>query len=933
MKIVFKKVLSMVLSVGIAASTVPMGFCLSAQAADTKTAYTLQESTAPTGLQANLTFPDWAGYVDDTLIMNNKYSFKGYRGQGTMYITCKNIKSARFFINGHEMDISTALNNNGKTYKLDISNYTTNGTNSLQINDFNPSTGTINVKIPYPTVISGKAADVNVSQDNLNLIDTLINNDVKYGFTSAELAVIKDGVMIKNSAYGSLNSYNQDGTKKTDSQKVTTNTLYDLASNTKMYATNYALQKLTSEGKISINDKVTKYFPEFKDGANDPIKGKADLTLKEIMEHQAGFPADPQYFNDHYNQTTQKTDPNVSNTLFSQDKATTIKRIMATPLTYVPGTNTKYSDVDYMLLGLIVEKVTGQNLDTYVENNIYKPMGLKRIMYNPLQKGLGVNDCAATELNGNTRDGAVNFVNIRKNTLQGQVHDEKAYYCMGGVSGHAGLFSTAGDLAKLCQVMLNGGGYGGSKFFDKNTIAQFTKRKDSSSVWGLGWWREGDQGRPWYFGVDSSENTIGHQGWTGTLTMIDPDKNLVIVLLTNKINSPVIDKKANPNDFAGNKFTTATLGTIPEIVYQAINNYSDKAVNANIAAMVTEKMKLYNEEKGEYDQKAVLQAVYPLVDTAINRAETCTSKETIDYAKSSFAQLPQEADQKISAAFAKRIAALHTFKSDTNHDLVVNDSYTFRITSLDGEVPAMTFDKKNVFTQQMVNHSGNDYYIKITAVGKKGDSCGISVNGEKMLTATVGTNNSQNGNAAVKCDTDYAFTLPQGEEYTYRFEVSGSQKQNLAIYPTNTSVLQPLRCKKTVEKDHDVYYYTVKAVGAAGSKAAVYTRLPGQKSVTHGTAMIKAAAVKCDTDYAFILPYGKAYTYRFEVLSAQGQNLAIFPTDTSVLQPVRCQKTAENGHDVYYYTIKAVGTAGSKATVYTRLPNQQAVKHGAATVK
>lgn len=659
MKKLSKKMLVLLVASAVVLSTVPTGLTSSAHTVQTeRMPYITLAKSVPSGLQANVTFPDWAGYVDDTLLMNSIYSFKGYKGQGTLYVTCNNLQSAKLFVNGKQVDLSGLCRNSGKTYQMDISRLTVNGTNTVQVNGCTPDSGTVNIKIPYPTVVSGSASSVKVDQDKLKLIDTIIGNDVKYGFTSAQLAVIKDGVMIKNTAYGTVNAYNQDGTKKTDSPKVTTNTLYDLASNTKMYATNYALQKLVYEGKININDKVTKYFPEFTDGADDPIKGKADLTLKEIMEHQAGFPADPQYFNDHFNQATQKSDPNVNNILFSQDKSTTVQMIMKTPLQYVPGAKTQYSDVDYMLLGLVIEKVTGETLDQYVEGSIYKPLGLKNILYNPLQKGFQANDCAATELNGNTRDGAVHFTNVRTNTLQGQVHDEKAFYSMGGVSGHAGLFADASDLAKLCQVMLNGGGYGGTKLFNQNTIDEFTKRKDALATWGLGWWREGDHGRPWYFGVESSKDTVGHQGWTGTLTMIDPAEDLVVVLLTNKINSPLIDNKADANDFLGNKFTTSTLGTIPELVYQAIQQTDDQAMDANIAEMVSEKMKLYREEANQYDGKAVLQATYPLVDTVITRAEQRKTVDTIAYAKKAVSLLPDNVDAAIVSAFNKRIQEL-----------------------------------------------------------------------------------------------------------------------------------------------------------------------------------------------------------------------------------------------------------------------------------
>lgn len=737
MKVIPKKILGVVLSASMVFSAAPV--CFGSAAVYAASPVTLAESV-PSGLQADCTFPDWAGYVDDTLLMNNRYSFKAYKGQGVLYIKCTDLSSTRFFVNGKQIDISAACKNSGKTYKVDISAYTVNGSNTLQINDYAPATGKIEVKIPYPEVIAGTAQSVGMDTDELNLIDTIISNDVKYGFTSAQLAIIKNGVLVKNTAYGTVNAYNQNGTRKTDSAKVTTDTLYDLASNTKMYATNYAMQKLVSEGKVSINDKVTKYFPEFQDGANDAIKGKADLTLKEIMEHQAGFPADPQYFNDHFDQAAQKSDPNVDNILYSQDKKTTIQRIMNTPLIYQPGTQTKYSDVDYMLLGLIVEKVTGQNLDQYVENTIYKPMGLTHIMYNPLQKGFGVQNCAATELNGNTRDGAVSFKNVRTNTLQGQVHDEKAYYCMNGVSGHAGLFADAGDLAKLCQVMLNGGGYGGNKFFDKNTIAEFTKRKDALPTWGLGWWREGSYGRPWYFGVESSDDTIGHQGWTGTLTMIDPKNDLVMVLLTNKINSPLIDNKSNANDFVGNKFTTATLGTIPDLIYQSINHASETAVNANVSEMVSEKMKLYRAHADKYDGKTILQAAYSLVDTAVTRAEQKKTTETRDYAKKAISQLDTSiADASVVAEFQKRLGAVKTYSSDTTSNITVKGSYTFKITSKNGKAPVFTLGTSNVFKYSLVKKSGSDYYFKITVTAKKGTRAGIYVNGEgRLLIATVG---------------------------------------------------------------------------------------------------------------------------------------------------------------------------------------------------
>ena len=110
-------------------------------------------------------------------------------------------------------------------------------------------------------------------------------------------------------------------------------------------------------------------------------------------------------------------------------------------------------------------------------------------------------------------------------------------------------------------------------------------KKEDAANWGLGWWREGDNQRCWYFGTQAPSNTIGHQGWTGTLTMIDPVENLVVVYLTNKINSPVTDKAANPNKFNGNWYTASTLGFVAQLLYQGLQNHGTDPNNAYSALL------------------------------------------------------------------------------------------------------------------------------------------------------------------------------------------------------------------------------------------------------------------------------------------------------------------------------------------------------------
>lgn len=580
--------------------------------------------------------------MDDTLAMNSLYSFDGYADQGELYVTlASGVTSLRLFVNNAEVD--TSAMKGGSTYKVDISDLTVNGTNTVQVSAITPSTleGAVTVSIPDPTVITGLPSDVGMDEGVLGIIDDFIASEVKYGFSGAQLAVVKDGKLVYSNAWGTVNAYNPDGTPKADSPAVTTDTLYDLASNTKMYATNYAIQYLVANSKnynnFSINDPITKYFPDFVNSTieikYDTANGtgapdletakawKAELTVADILQHQAGFAPDPQFHNDKFDQVTQTPDPDTDNVLYAIGKDAVAEAICKAPLVYEPGTKTVYSDVDYMLLGLIVEQVTGKDLNTFLKETFWQPLGLTHITYNPLDNGFTANDCAATELNGNSRDGAIDFTGNRTGTIQGQVHDEKAYYAMGGVSGHAGLFANAEDLATLAQMMLNPSGYGSNRLFSTNVNEYFTSRKNSSATWGQGWWRQADCGRPWYFGVQASRNTIGHQGWTGTLTAIDPEQDLIVVYLTNKINSPVTDNTVNANQFDGNWYTASTLGFVTNILYQGITANSaagdiQPALDALLGDMAMDKLRLAAAEDLEDADHPLMRAANSIAELA-----------------------------------------------------------------------------------------------------------------------------------------------------------------------------------------------------------------------------------------------------------------------------------------------------------------------------
>ena len=554
---------------------------------------------------------------DNSILTNSFYRFIAYQNQGSLLIKSDDISEFKLFVNGEEAKVTDVPT---QTWvKLDISSLTQNGTNYLQIlaNRENEQSH-LSVKIPYPVLVENTEA----YEDNssFKLIDDIIEAEIQHGFPSAQIVIIHNGQIVKKNSYGRVNRYNQDGSENAESEFVTDDTLYDLASNTKMYATNLLIQYFVSKGEISVDQKISEFIPEFKDRANDKIKGKSDLTIRDLLEHQAGFPADPQYHNNNYDAKAEDFYGKDANALYTQSKEQMLSKIIETPLEYQPGTDTKYSDVDYILLGIILEKISGKDLDSLAKEIVYEPLSLDHLTFNPLNHGFDKSQIAATELNGNTRDGVINFNNIRKETIQGEVHDEKAFYSMEGVSGHAGLFGNASDLAVLTQLILNKGGYGEVQLFDSSTLEQFIKPKNTSNSYGLGWRRNGDNLYAKVFSPLVSNQAIGHTGWTGTLTIIDPDNHLAIVLLTNKKNSPVIDNKENPHRFDGDKFLSGGYGLIATLAASGTLQNETVATEYEIIELVDTKYQLIQSHK-DYNTKADKASLLALYEVLESRSE------------------------------------------------------------------------------------------------------------------------------------------------------------------------------------------------------------------------------------------------------------------------------------------------------------------------
>jgi CubicO group peptidase (beta-lactamase class C family) len=392
---------------------------------------------------------------------------------------------------------------------------------------------------------------------NEQIIDEFIEKEIEEGFPGAALLIIRHGKILKQTVYGYKLKYNEYGTIIEQSQLLTLDTMFDLASLTKMYATNYALMQLVEQEKLNVDDPINKYIPEYS-GCNPQNEYRETRLVKDLLTHTAGYAPTIEFY-----------DPGrVSQDLYSQDKFKT-EEIIKTKLGFERPRGSDqlpvYSDIDYMLLGLIVERISGMSIDEYVKINIYQPLGLKHTLFNPLNNpSYQKSDFAATELIGNTRNGTINFPNVRTQVIQGQVHDAKSFHSMNGLSGHAGLFSNLHDMAILIQIMLSYGTYQNIHFWNKSVQDLFLTPHELDPSFGLGWRLNCNRSLPW-FGLYASNEAYGHTGWTGNCSVIDPKYSIGIVLLTNKRHTPCIN-----GIFEGEKYEIGNYGKIMTLIYESM---------------------------------------------------------------------------------------------------------------------------------------------------------------------------------------------------------------------------------------------------------------------------------------------------------------------------------------------------------------------------
>jgi len=371
--------------------------------------------------------------------------------------------------------------------------------------------------------------EVGIATNRLNKIDQIAENSIDLGvFPGCQILVAKEGKIIYNKAFGH-HTY----AKK---QAVKTEDLYDLASITKAAGTTLAAMKLYEELQLDLNAPIRTY-----------ISGRSSLyytRIRHLLTHTSGLQANvpiAKYI------WWAKENENSCDTLFCDNfnppytikvaedlyfNENEVEKIWEDAFSVRPRRKRyyRYSDLNFILLQRIIEKQTQQDLDEYLNKSFYEPMGLRRFLFNPLDK------YPAHHIAPTVVDTA-----WRHQVLRGDVHDECAAL-LGGVAGNAGLFSNAEDLAAVFQMLLNEGTYGGTQYFAPSTVDKFTSKYPKSRR-ALGFDVPNFKGKYPAYAKSTSASTFGHTGFSGTCVWADPERDLLFIFLTNRIHPNKYNKK------------------------------------------------------------------------------------------------------------------------------------------------------------------------------------------------------------------------------------------------------------------------------------------------------------------------------------------------------------------------------------------------------
>ena len=350
-----------------------------------------------------------------------------------------------------------------------------------------------NGNLPGPKIIQVMPGEIGISNKKLNqLLEESVKNKAWPG---GVLLAAKDGKIFAKEAFG-FHTYDK-------KRETRTSDIFDLASITKVISTTSAIMKLVENEKLNLDDPVVKYLPDFKGKQIKYFDQKSKITIRNLMTHTAGLAPFKQFY------LMESSKEGRLDSLYNSEPETKI------------GEKVIYSDIGLIMLGKLVEKVGSVTLDKFVDSLIFTPLGMNSTYFNPPQEKL--HRIVPTEISDQYRFGLIH----------GEVHDENAH-SIGGVAGHAGLFSTAQDLARFSQMMLNRGIYGWARIFKKETVNLFTQRANivEGSSRCLGWDSPDGEASG---GVYLSDKSFGHTGYTGTSLWIDPENQITVILLTNAV--------------------------------------------------------------------------------------------------------------------------------------------------------------------------------------------------------------------------------------------------------------------------------------------------------------------------------------------------------------------------------------------------------------
>jgi beta-N-acetylhexosaminidase len=373
--------------------------------------------------------------------------------------------------------------------------------------------GHLPVTIPGVQLKAGYGIEVPADPMKLQPLDVRGEAQLRPAFDVVEAAIKDQAFSGATLAIGyrgkvSLHSFGK-LTYDAKSPDVAISTMYDIASLTKVVATTTIVAKL-AEGdfpvRLDLDANIERYLPEWAAGPQSEWRHR--VTVRHLLTHTSGLPPFKEYW-----RTT-------SSAKRSTSKQDTLDKIFVEPLDYEPGTKEVYSDLGIILMAEIIERLTGKPLDVLAREYIFSPLAMSDTMYTPPKKIWQT--IAPTEIDNR----------YRHRLIQGEVHDENAA-AIGGVSGHAGVFSTAPDLASFCEMLLNGGVYAHQRILRRATITEFTEPQQlSGGSRTLGWAVPTEGGSSGHF---MGPHTFGHTGFTGTSIWIDPDRHLFVVFLTNRV--------------------------------------------------------------------------------------------------------------------------------------------------------------------------------------------------------------------------------------------------------------------------------------------------------------------------------------------------------------------------------------------------------------